>query len=157
MDLNPALWLALFPVTFAIHFAEEFWGGEGYVAYLYRLRGVRVTARRFFWFQFAGFVGFCLAGVVSLALDFPYFMILLLSGFVLCNGITHTLTAIAHREYGPGLIASMVLWMPLGAVSIYSLYGQMPLNRWLIATAIGLGINGLVALVTLRGGKLKKD
>ena len=156
MLLDPAVWLALFPITFAVHFAEEYWGGEGYVAYLYRLRGVRVTERRFFWFQFAGFIGFCLAGVISLALDFPHFMILVLSGFVFCNGVSHTLTAIAHREYGPGLVASFALWMPLGAISIYSLYGNMPFHRWLLATAIGLAINGVVAIVTMRGGKLVK-
>lgn len=154
MDLNPAVWLALFPISFAIHFAEECWGGDGYVAYLYRLRGVRVTTRRFLVFQILGFIAFCLASVISLWLDFPHFMILVLSGFVFCNGVSHTLTAISHREYGPGLIASIALWMPLGAISIYLLYSKMPFNRWALATCTGLAINGVVAIVTMRGGKL---
>ena len=30
----------LFPLSYLLHIAEEYWGGEGYLAYLLRIRGV---------------------------------------------------------------------------------------------------------------------
>lgn len=148
-------WLALFPASYIIHFAEEFWCGEGYPAYLFRIRGVRMTSRRFVVLQTLGFILFVVACVVSFSLGFPQLMIAILSGFVFCNGISHTVTAFFDRRYGPGLIASLVLWIPLGAISIYFLIGQMSNLRLLAGVAIGFAINGAVALATFRGGKIK--
>src|SRR4051812_11903662 len=32
----------IFPITYLIHIVEELWGGEGYPAYIHRLRGVQL-------------------------------------------------------------------------------------------------------------------
>jgi hypothetical protein len=152
--ISNAVWLALFPLTYIIHFAEEFWGGEGYPAYLYRLRGVSMTTRRFVVLQTLGFIFFLVASFVSYSFGLPQLMIAILSGFFFCNGLSHTVTAIFDRRYGPGLFASVLLWMPLGAVSIYFLIGQMTNLRLFIGVAAGFAINGLVAVATLRGGRL---
>lgn len=154
-DAANVAWLALFPLTYIIHFAEEFWCGEGYPAYLYRLRGVGMTSRRFVVLQAFGFVLFVLGCGVSLMLGFPQLMIAILSGFVFCNGLSHTITAIFDRRCGPGLIASVLLWIPLGVVSVYFLVGQMGNLRLFVGVLFGLAINGVVALATLRGGRLK--
>jgi hypothetical protein len=154
-NFNNALWLALFPISYIIHFAEEFWGGEGYSAYLYRLRGVRMTSRRFVVLQTLGFIFFLVASVVSYSFGFPQLMIAILSGFFFCNGLSHTVTAIFDRRYGPGLIASVALWMPLGVISIWFLIGQMSNLRLMVGVVIGLAINGAIALFTIRGGRIK--
>jgi hypothetical protein len=153
--ISNELWLALFPASYIIHFAEELWCGEGYPAYLYRLRGVRMTTRRFVVLQALGFIFFLVASVVSYSFGFPQLMISILSGFFFCNGLSHTITAIWDRRYGPGLIASIALWMPLGVISMYFLIGQMSNLRLIVGLAIGLVINGAIALFTMRGGKLK--
>jgi hypothetical protein len=154
-DFSNAFWLALFPTSYIIHFVEEFWGGEGYPAYLYRLRGVSMTNRRFVVLQALGFASLIIACIVSLSFQFPQLMISILSGFVICNGVSHTITAIFDRKYGPGLMASLLLWMPLGAASIYFLIGQMSNLRLIVGVAIGLAINGAIALFTIRGGRIK--
>ncbi|HET6668633.1 MAG TPA: hypothetical protein VFH15_00245, partial [Pyrinomonadaceae bacterium] len=41
------LWSWLFPLTYIIHIGEEFYGGEGYPAYLKRLRGVDMSPTKF--------------------------------------------------------------------------------------------------------------
>lgn len=147
-------WLALFPASYIVHFAEELLCGGGYPAYLSRLRGVSMTTRRFVLLQGLGFVLFVVAGVSSYMLGFPQLMIAILSGFVLCNGVSHTITAVFDRRYGPGLIASVVLWIPLGAISIYFLIGQMGNLRLFVGVVTGLAINGIVAFATLRGGRV---
>ena len=148
------LWLSLFPLTYVIHFAEEYWGGEGYSAYLYRLRGVHLSPVRFVAFQAFGFVLFVAAGVISRQLKFPEFMIVILGALVLCNGITHTITALWDGGYGPGLYSSMLLWIPLGGLTLVLMFGRISHSRLALATLIGFAINGLVALVAMRGGRL---
>jgi hypothetical protein len=44
--------------------------------------------------------------------------------------------------------------MPLGFVSIVLMYGQIATVEWALAAGAGLGFNGLVALGTMKGGKL---
>ena len=148
------LWLSLFPFTYVIHFAEEYWGGEGYPAYLLRLRGVHLSPTRFVAFQAFGFVLFVAAGVISRQLKFPEFMIVVLAGLVLCNGITHTITALWAGGYGPGLLSSLLLWIPLGGLTIVLMFGRLAPGRLALAASIGFAINGIVALVAIRGGRL---
>jgi hypothetical protein len=148
------LWLSLFPITYVIHFIEEYWGGEGYPAYLLRLRGVHLSSTRFIGFQVLGFILFVAAGIISSKLKFPEFMIIVLAGLVLCNGTTHTITAVWAGGYGPGLLTSMLLWIPLGAISIVLMFGRIAHTRLALATAIGFAIQGLIALIAIRGGRL---
>jgi hypothetical protein len=149
-----ALWMWLFPITYVIHLAEEYWGGEGYTAYLLRLRGVHMSSARFLAFQSLG-VGLIIVGlIISERLRFPRFMLAMLGALVLSNGITHTVTAIRHGGYGPGLVASAVLWIPLGLVTLFHLFAEMGTLRYIAAVSIGLAINGMVALIALRGGRL---
>lgn len=144
----------LFPVTYLIHIAEEYWGGEGYSAYLLRLRDVHLSPARFLAFQSLGVVLIIFGLIISERLKFPLFMLTILGALVLSNGITHTLTAIRHSGYGPGLVSSAVLWIPLGLVTLFRVFGQMTTLRYIVAVSIGLAINAMVGLIALRGGRL---
>ena len=149
-----ALWSWLFPITYLIHFAEEYWGGEGYSAYLLRLRGVHLSPARFLTFQLLGFTLVVAGVLIAQQLKFPEFMLVVLGALVLSNGITHTMTAVLHGGYGPGLFSSVLLWIPLGVVTLLGMFGQMSNSRLLIGMATGFAINGIVALLALRGGRL---
>lgn len=147
------IWLALFPLTYLIHFAEEYWGGEGYPAYLLRLRGVDISMTRFVTLEMIG-LGLLVIGVVlARQLKFPEFMIILLAGVVLANGISHTATAIWDGRYGPGLISSAFIWLPFGVFSLVYMFGRVAHARFAVASLIGFGIQGLVALIALRSGR----
>ena len=150
----PAIWMWLFPVTYLIHIAEEYWGGVGYTAYLYRLRGVHLSTGRFFFFQGLGVVLICIGIVLSLQLRWPRFMLAIMGALVLSNGVTHSVTALRHGGYGPGLVSCVLIWIPLGLVTLILLQPDMPTLRLVVASSIGFGINGAVALIALRGGRL---
>jgi len=53
-NTSTTLWSWLFPVTYLLHLAEEYWGGEGYSAYLLKLRGVQLSPTRFLVVQAIG-------------------------------------------------------------------------------------------------------
>jgi hypothetical protein len=149
-----AIWMWAFPITYLIHIAEEYWGGEGYTAYLYRLRGVRLSTARFFFFQGLGVVLICIGIFHSLAWKWPRFFLTIMGALVLSNGITHTVTALRHGGYGPGLVSCVLIWIPLGLVTLLMLYGDMPTLRFVVASLIGFAINATVALIAMRGGRL---
>ena len=149
-----ALWLWLFPVTYLIHIAEEYWGGEGYSAYLFRLRGVHLSPARFLVLQALGVVLIVVGVILSQQFRFSRFMLVILGALVLSNGITHTVTAVRHGGYGPGVVSCLLIWIPLGLVTLFRLLGQMTTARYVTAVTIGFAINGLVALIALRGGRL---
>ena len=148
-----AVWLALFPLTYLIHFAEEFWGGEGYPAYIFRLRGVELSTSRFVTLELVGFALLVIGVVLAHRLKFPKFMIVMLGGLVLANGISHSATAIWDGHYGPGLIASAFIWLPLGIVTLILMFRRTGPARFAVAASIGFGIQAIVALIALKSGR----
>jgi uncharacterized membrane protein HdeD (DUF308 family) len=146
-------WLWFFPVSYLVHAAEEFWGGEGYTAYLYRLRGVHISRTRFVVLHLLGLTLISTGLIIAQVLHFPVFMIVIFGALIFSNGISHTVTAIWDRGYGPGLITS-IAWIPLGAFAVYDMFGQISNLRLEIAAVIGIGMNAGVAILTMKGGKL---
>jgi hypothetical protein len=69
------------------------------------------------------------------------------------NGVSHTLTAVVKSSYNPGLVTGLLLFIPLGAASLYLLKKSMSRNRYLTAMAVGVAIQGVVSLLALSGGK----
>lgn len=153
-EISITLWSWLFPATYIIHIAEEYWGGEGYPAYLLRLRGVQLTPGRFLFDQAFGLVLVIAGVIIAQQLKFPRFMLVILGALVLANGITHGATALLDGHYGPGLISSILIWIPLGAITLLRMNGRTSILRYYAAIAIGFAINGIVALIALRGGRL---
>jgi uncharacterized protein with HXXEE motif len=144
----------LFPITYVIHIAEEYWLGEGYPAYILRLRGVHLSPARFWIAQSIGTILMIAGVIVARKLKFERVMLVILATTALVNGLTHATTNAISGAYGPGLYSSILLWIPLGLASL--LYVKSSVIRWKywMAVAIGIAINGAVAIITMRGGRL---
>ena len=147
-------WLWVFPVTYLIHIAEEYWGGEGYPAYILRLRGVHMSTTRFLVAQSVGVVLITLGVILSRRFNFPQMMLVILGSIVLVNGITHSLTALSILRYGPGLWSSIFIWIPLGIFTLLCFKKGVSRRKYWIAVAIGVGVNVVVGILTMRGGRL---
>src|SRR6266850_6418383 len=87
-------WLWVFPVTYLIHVAEEYWGGEGYPAYILRLRGVHMSTTRFLVAQSVGFFLATIGVILARRLKFLPMMLVILGTVVAVNAITHIVTAL---------------------------------------------------------------
>jgi hypothetical protein len=147
-------WLWVFPVTYLIHIAEEYWGGEGYPAYILRLRGVHMSTTRFLVAQGVGVVLVTLGVILARRFNFPQMMLVILGTIVLVNGITHTVTALSIMSYGPGLWSSIFVWMPLGMFTLLRFRKGVNTKKYWIAIAIGVGVNVIVGILTMRGGRV---
>ena len=147
-------WLWVFPITYLIHIAEEYWGGEGYPAYILRLRGVHMSTARFLVAQSVGVVLVTVGVILARRFNFPQMMLIILGSIVLVNGITHTITALSIMRYGPGLWSSIFIWMPLGIFTLLRFRNTVSRKRYWIAIAIGVGVNVVVGILTMRGGRV---
>ena len=147
-------WSWVFPITYLIHIAEEYWGGEGYPAYILRLRGVHMTTTRFLLAQGIGVVLVTIGVILARRFNFPQMMLVILGAIVLVNGITHTVTALSIMSYGPGLWSSIFVWMPLGIFSLFRFRKGISTKKYWVAVAIGVGVNVVVGILTMRGGRV---
>jgi uncharacterized protein with HXXEE motif len=147
-------WLWIFPLTYVIHIAEEYWGGEGYPAYILRLRGVHMSTTRFLVAQSVGLVLVTVGVILARRFNFPQMMLIILGAIVLVNGITHTVTALSIMSYGPGLFSSIFVWMPLCIFTLIRFKAALSRKRYWIAIAIGVGVNVVVGILTMRGGRV---
>jgi hypothetical protein len=147
-------WSWVFPVTYLIHIAEEYWGGEGYPAYILRLRGVHMSTTRFLVAQGVGFVLVTIGVILARHFRFPRMMLIILGSIVMVNGITHTATALSIMRYGPGLWSSIFIWLPLGIYTLVRFRRGVSSKQYWIGVAIGIGINVVVGILTMRGGRV---
>ena len=144
----------IFPLSYLLHIAEEYWGGEGYSAYLWRIRGVHLSPARFWVAQMIG-VALIVSGIViARRLEFPNFMLVLIGSIVLINGITHTVTAITEGGYGPGLFSSLFVWIPLGLFTLVYFRNRCIKWKYWMAIGIAIAVNLVVGIITMRGARL---
>ena len=148
-----ALWSWLFPITYVIHIAEEFFGG--YPAYLKRLRGVDMSPTKFLVGQGIALALIVLGILIARRLSFPRQLLVILGTVVLVNGFTHLATSSYYREYGPGLVSGVLIWMPFGIATLIRFKNSMPTLRYWLYVGVGVGINVAIALITLNGGNVK--
>ena len=150
-----AHWLWLFVVTYIIHIAEEYWGGEGYPAHLLEHSGVYMSPTRFLIVQAIGIALMVTGVLIAKRLKFTDALAVILGTAVLVNALIHLVNSLRAMAYEPGLISGIVIWIPLGLFSIiYFRRRVLNQKRFWLSIGIGFLINVTVALITIRGGKL---
>lgn len=154
-DWKTVLWSWLFPLSYVVHIAEEYFGGEGYPAYILRLRGVHMSTGRFLAAQSVGFFLVTIGVIAARQLKFLPMMMVILGALVAGNALTHTVTALSILSYGPGLFSSIFVWGPLGVATVIRYKSAIDDQRqYWVAIAIGIVINVIVGILTMRGGRV---
>jgi hypothetical protein len=151
---STAHWALLFPVTYFFHILEEYYGGEGYSAYLLRLREIHLSETRFLLVQTIGLTLMIVGIILARRLRFPNQLSVALGAVTLVNGLTHVILSLVYTEYVPGLITSLILWIPLGLATLVCLKPTMRESRYWLCLTVGVGINGIIELITTKSGQL---
>jgi Protein of unknown function with HXXEE motif len=146
------LWPWLFPITYVLHVGEEFLGGGGYSLYLENLRGIHLSPTTFLMSQGIGLVLMVVGVILSRRLNFPNLFCVMLGSVVLVNCLTHTVQTLFHRTYVPGLVTAILVWLPLGIVTLHHFKDSMSQVRFGIGVAIGVAINLVVELLIISSG-----
>ena len=88
--------------------------------------------------------------IAGLALRFPLTMVAILSAIVLGNAMVHTIRSIQGGTYTPGLVTAVLLWLPLGSVSLFAVWPFLSAGKFTLALAVGFVTNCVVELITTR-------
>ncbi|HSE30532.1 MAG TPA: HXXEE domain-containing protein [Pyrinomonadaceae bacterium] len=146
-------WLALFPVTYLAHITEEYWAGGGYSKYLLTNYSVELSPQRFLLLQGFGLFLMALGIVLGILLRFPLTMMAMLSSIVLGNAMVHSVRSINGRGYTPGLFTAVLLWLPLGAISLLVVWPLTSAGKFALALGVGVATNCVVEVITMRSRK----
>jgi hypothetical protein len=140
-------WATLFPVTYLVHIAEEYYCGGGFPQYMLKHYHVDMTEARFVILQLIGVIAMILGLWLSARLRFPKTMLVIMASVVAMNGAVHLIRSAANVRYEPGLITGLALWLPLGLTTVYLNRAEMSSARLIFSIAIGLAISVLVEFI----------
>jgi uncharacterized protein with HXXEE motif len=152
-DISAVGWSWLFPVAVLVHIIEEYWGGVAFSTSPSEMRGVSLRPAQFLTLTAIG-LGLLTVGVVlAHRLKFQQWLMVCLGTIVSINGLTHTASSIFKAEYNPGLISGVLIFIPLGVVTLLGLRRAMRRRRYCAALAAGIAIHGVISLLA-RGGEI---
>lgn len=142
-------WIWLFPLTYLLHIAEEYWGR--FYIWLSRVAGVDLSREDFLIINAIAFV--VMTGAVFAASIQPAAR-LVIAGFgaiVFINGLLHLGGSIVTQSYSPGVVTGTLLWLPLGVYALRRVRQELPAGQFAAGVVIGLLLHGIVSLVAFFG------
>lgn len=147
-------WISVLALIFAVaHVAEEYFCGWVAWANLY-IKGVTITQ---FVFWNALFIALCIIGIV-----FQNELVRLsIVTLLLINVFVHLIPSIFKRQYSPGLISALILYLPLGIFTYFVVLNTklISITNIEISGALAAGFMGmpfLYQMIRLRGNFVKR-
>jgi hypothetical protein len=110
----PGTWAWLFPATYLVHIAEEYWGAPGLYVWASSFLGVNFTARVFLAANALFFAVMVAAVVLVIRRVWDPWVLVALGTVVTINALAHLLGTAVSGAYSPGLVSGVLLWLPLG-------------------------------------------
>jgi hypothetical protein len=145
MPLVFSFWFMV--AAYVVHVLDESLLGGSFVEKVRQHWWPQYTWRMFFWFN-AGYFVVMIASVVVYDLIGGPFLILPLAWLIerACNGVWHLWWTVRFREYSPGLVTSVLMWMNVYFVVRYRPKSEeiSPAVFW-PALAVGLAFTAFLA------------
>jgi hypothetical protein len=149
----PAAWGWLFPATYALHILEEWRGGEGFTAWMARVAGVELSTGRFLVWNAAGLVLMSVGVLLTMRFRHLRWLTLAYGTAFLLNALSHLAASLYTNSYSPGLISSLLLWLPLGTLALVRFRSTLSRRARRAGLAVGFLIHCVVLASTLLGGR----
>lgn len=158
MPLIFSFWFMV--ATYVVHVIDESLLGGSFVEKVRQHWWPEYNWRMFFWFN-AGYFVIMITSVVLYDLFGGTFVILPLAWAIerTCNGVWHLWWAVRYREYSPGLLTSILMWMNAYFIVRYRPASEeLPLGVLLPAAVIGLAAAAFLSfyIPLVKGGVLKR-
>lgn len=141
-------WAWLFPLTYLAHIAEEYWGG--FPAWIARFWGVESSNANFLSWNVGALVLMCVGVALVLATKSYRWLLVSFGTVVLINGVVHAVASIVTWSYSPGVISGLLLYVPLGLVTL--LRAKRSVNARTMRAGLIVGVLMHVVVVLLAFG-----
>ena len=144
-------WTALFPLTYCIHVAEEYWGGESFYGWVSRLQQIEFSREEFLALNALAMLVMITATVVANVTParWPIAALGVITAF---NGTLHAVASIATTSYSPGVISGVLIWIPLGVYALRRCWGALSKLEYFGAIGAGLFAHAMVSALAFNVG-----
>ncbi len=146
-------WVWLFPLTYLVHIAEEFWGGVGFYRWIARIAGAELSAQTFLNLNAAFWIVMTALVTIAVWTRAADWLIVGLGAVVLINGSAHTLGSIITQSYSPGVVSGLCLWIPLGVWTLRRAWRELARTTFYAGVFAGFALHVLVFLLALNSTK----
>lgn len=140
-------WPLLFPTFYALHLAEEYWCGGGFVDWMATTMGANISEPEFLLINGIAWPLILLAALMAIRDERLAWLTISLATIVLINGTAHLLSSIVTGTYSPGMLTGTILYIPLGVFGFRRSNRAASGRRFSTAVAIGILLHAVVVIV----------
>jgi Protein of unknown function with HXXEE motif len=146
-----ANWTWLFPLTYVLHIAEEYRGGEGFPSWILRVAGSRLRSQDFLILNGIGLV-LMIAFIAMIGRRASWrWTLTAIAGVVLLNAVSHAIASVITRSYSPGTVTGLILWLPLSLFTLRHEWRNTPRSTFRAGTVGAVGLHILICFLAIRG------
>jgi len=145
----PRYWPILFPLTYLVHIAEEYYGG--FPNWSARFLGFHLTPDGFLQLNIVAWIIMLSASVLVVRDTSLSWLIMPFAGATFINGCAHVIASVITTSYSPGLISGLTLWLPLGAITLRRCYRDFSHKVFWIGISVGVLLHVLVTVLAIVG------
>ena len=135
----------LFPLAYALHVLEEWVGG--FPEWLAAIDGDGVSRRAFILINTAAFILVIAAARAATRREEQGWLAVSVATILLVNGLLHVLGTLYTGTYSPGLVTSVILYLPLGQLALLRAWHQAASRQVAAGIFTGVALHALVSLL----------
>ena len=143
----------LFPATYAVHIAEEYFGGEGFAAWASQRTELHFAPPMFLAINAVAMAAMLAVSWVAASRPAFSWLVTTLGTVVALNGTLHVVTSVVTRSYSPGAVSGLLLWIPLGAWALVRSRRWLELKVFVAAVLLGVLAHGTVTGVAVSASR----
>lgn len=137
-------WLLGLPLGYLLHLADEWWGGEGFVAWIERATGATVSPTRFLILNGIVWPLACALTVAAILKPKLGWFPVTFATVLLINAALHLLGTLYTSTYSPGLLTAMLFYLPFGIAALRHGRRRLATGAFGWAVFAGVAVHGLV-------------
>jgi hypothetical protein len=143
------LWL--FVPAYIIHVAEEWFAG--FAAWVAQFAGRPVPGDAFFAINGIALLLLIAAVRASTRNQSNGWMAIAIATIALVNTMSHAAGAVFTQSYSPGLVSAVILYVPLGTLTMIRAWDQAPATQLTRGIVAGMSLHALVFIVAFASAR----
>jgi Protein of unknown function with HXXEE motif len=140
--LNPKSpqWLWLFAPAYFLHAIEE-------LRAVGTLHGINLSLTGYIALSSVALLLMVIGIALAQRFRFPQLLSVCLATAFFVNGLSHIIHSVFIAGYDPGVVSGTVILIPVGIVSLASLWNSMSRLRYIAGITLGLAIQGIATIL----------
>ena len=135
----------LFPLSYALHILEEWFGG--FPEWVALVAGAALPRPAFIAINVIAMAMMVLAARAAIAHEKWGWTATAIATVLFVNGLAHIIGSLVTRGYSPGLFTGVVLYLPIGQLALWRAWEQAPRSTFVTGVIAGLIAHAVVVAV----------